>query len=62
MSRNQDVRADPILSGRPIRCTPLGPKTNYIVNLNNFSTTEAILDLKVSLDRARQDKKTSSQG
>ena len=36
--------------GRPIKGTP-GPKTNYMVNLNNFSTTRPILYLMVLLDR-----------
>ena len=39
--------------GGPIRDT-LGPKTNYTVNLNNFSTTRPFLDLKVLMDRACQ--------
>ena len=38
----------------PLRA-PRGTKTNYIVNLSNFSTTRPILDLKVSLNEARQD-------
>ena len=30
-------------------------KANYILNLNTFSTTSLIFNLKVSLDRVHQD-------
>ena len=36
---------------------PSGTKTNFMVNLSNFSLTRSILDLKVSLDRAFEDLK-----
>ena len=37
-------------------------KTNYTLNLNNFSTARPILDLEMSLDVARQLLKLLSQG
>ena len=50
-----------LLKGGLIRGTP-GPKTNYMVNLNNFSITSPILDFKATLDRARQDLKLCIKG
>ena len=33
------------------------PKTNYMISLDNFSTTSETSNLRVSLDRAHQDQK-----
>ena len=56
----QTTIASILSSWRPIGDTQ-ALNTNYILNINNFSTTKPILDPKVSLDRSCQDLKLCSK-